>query len=57
MMLGREGAFREKVLDLVRLKTGESVLDVGWGQVRLRSLRNDASGQPVRSTESTPRRK
>ena len=31
MMLGREGAFREKVLDLVRLKTGESVLDVGCG--------------------------
>jgi len=31
MMLGREGAFREKMLDLARLKTGESVLDVGCG--------------------------
>ena len=31
MMLGREGAFREKVLDLARIKVGESVLDVGCG--------------------------
>jgi ubiquinone/menaquinone biosynthesis C-methylase UbiE len=31
VMLGREGAFREKVLDQARLKTGESVLDVGCG--------------------------
>jgi len=31
VMLGREQAFREKVLDLARLKTGESVLDVGCG--------------------------
>jgi ubiquinone/menaquinone biosynthesis C-methylase UbiE len=30
-MLGREGAFREKVIDLARLKPGESVLDVGCG--------------------------
>jgi ubiquinone/menaquinone biosynthesis C-methylase UbiE len=29
VMLGREGAFREKVIDLGRLKPGESVLDVG----------------------------
>jgi ubiquinone/menaquinone biosynthesis C-methylase UbiE len=31
VMLGREGVFREKVIDLARLKTGESVLDVGCG--------------------------
>ena len=31
VMLGREGAFREKVIDLTRLKPGESVLDVGCG--------------------------
>jgi ubiquinone/menaquinone biosynthesis C-methylase UbiE len=31
MMLGRERAFRERVLDLARLKPGESVLDVGCG--------------------------
>jgi ubiquinone/menaquinone biosynthesis C-methylase UbiE len=31
LMRGREGAFREKVLDLARLKPGESVLDVGCG--------------------------
>jgi ubiquinone/menaquinone biosynthesis C-methylase UbiE len=31
VMLGREQAFREKVLDLARLKTGASVLDVGCG--------------------------
>lgn len=31
VMLGREGAFRKKVIDLVRLKPGESVLDVGCG--------------------------
>src|SRR5918999_4820923 len=31
LMLGREGAFREKVLRLARLEPGESVLDVGCG--------------------------
>jgi ubiquinone/menaquinone biosynthesis C-methylase UbiE len=31
MMLGREGAFREKVIDLACIKAGESVLDVGCG--------------------------
>jgi ubiquinone/menaquinone biosynthesis C-methylase UbiE len=31
VMLGRERAFREKLLGLVRLKTGEAVLDVGCG--------------------------
>jgi ubiquinone/menaquinone biosynthesis C-methylase UbiE len=31
LMLGREGAFREKVLRLARLELGESVLDVGCG--------------------------
>jgi ubiquinone/menaquinone biosynthesis C-methylase UbiE len=31
VMLGRERVFREKVIDLARLKTGESVLDVGCG--------------------------
>jgi ubiquinone/menaquinone biosynthesis C-methylase UbiE len=31
MMLGRAGAFREKVLDLARIKARESVLDVGCG--------------------------
>jgi SAM-dependent methyltransferase len=30
-MLGREGAFREKVIDLARVKPGESILDVGCG--------------------------
>ena len=30
-MLGREGAFREKVLRLARLQLGEAVLDVGCG--------------------------
>jgi len=30
-MLGRERAFREKLLSLVRLKPGEAVLDVGCG--------------------------
>ena len=29
--LGREGTYREKVLDLARLKSGESVLDIGCG--------------------------
>jgi len=28
MMLGRERSFREKVIDLARIKAGESVLDV-----------------------------
>src|SRR5262245_4088836 len=31
LLRGREGAFRERVLDLARLKPGESVLDVGCG--------------------------
>lgn len=31
VMLGRERAFREKVVHLARLKPGESVLDVGCG--------------------------
>ena len=31
VMLGRETVFREKVLDLGRVKSGESVLDVGCG--------------------------
>src|SRR5262245_8558963 len=31
LMCGREGAFRQKALDLARLKPGESVLDVGCG--------------------------
>ena len=31
VMLGREGAFREKVIDLARVKPGESILDVGCG--------------------------
>lgn len=30
-MRGREGAFREKVLDLAELRSGESVLDVSCG--------------------------
>lgn len=30
-MRGREGAFRERVLDLARIKTGETVIDVGCG--------------------------
>lgn len=30
-MRGREGEFREKVLELARLRSGESVLDVGCG--------------------------
>jgi ubiquinone/menaquinone biosynthesis C-methylase UbiE len=29
--LGREGAFRKRVVDLARLKPGESMLDVGCG--------------------------
>jgi ubiquinone/menaquinone biosynthesis C-methylase UbiE len=31
MMLGRERAFREKIIDLARIKGGESVLDAGCG--------------------------
>jgi ubiquinone/menaquinone biosynthesis C-methylase UbiE len=31
LMLGRERTFRERTLDLARLATGESVLDVGCG--------------------------
>jgi ubiquinone/menaquinone biosynthesis C-methylase UbiE len=31
MSLGRERSYREKMLDLVRLKPGESVLDIGCG--------------------------
>ena len=31
VMLGREGAFREKVIELARLQPGQSVLDVGCG--------------------------
>jgi ubiquinone/menaquinone biosynthesis C-methylase UbiE len=31
VMLGRERVFREKLIDLARLKTDESVLDVGCG--------------------------
>ena len=31
LMLGREGSFREKTLDLARLTAGESILDVGCG--------------------------
>lgn len=30
-MFGREGAFRDRLLDLARLEPGESVLDVGCG--------------------------
>lgn len=31
LMLGREGALREKMIDLARLQSGETVLDVGCG--------------------------
>ena len=31
LMRGREGLFRERVIDLARLKAGETILDVGCG--------------------------
>lgn len=34
MTLGREPAFREKILHLARLKPGECVLDIGCGGPR-----------------------
>jgi hypothetical protein len=50
LTLGREQAFREKILDLARLQAGQSVLDVG-----LRSQANDMSGPRARCMGSIPR--
>jgi len=45
VMRGRERAFREKIVDMVRLQPGESVLDVGCGTGTLAIIAKERVGR------------
>lgn len=56
MTLGREPVFREKILDLARLGSGESVLDVGCGTgtLAIRAKRRVGPSGSVHGIDASP---
>jgi ubiquinone/menaquinone biosynthesis C-methylase UbiE len=55
-LLGREGAFRERLVRLARLEPGQSVLDVGCGtgSLAIAAKRRVGSGGTVRGLDASP---